>query len=142
MRETMSAISAASVALPLQIDSLVKRFGELTAVDGVSLEVSDRECPGLLGPNGAGKSTTIRSIVGRVHPNQGTVRIFGHAAESAAARAAIGWVPQELAGAVEDARAAGSRRNSVDPYDVGYRRKHVSALPDAGEHENRRTVHD
>jgi ABC-2 type transport system ATP-binding protein len=97
MRETMSAISAASVALPLQIDSLVKRFGELTAVDGVSLEVRDRECLGLLGPNGAGKSTTIRSIVGRVHPNQGTVRIFGHAAESAAARAAIGWVPQELA---------------------------------------------
>jgi ABC-2 type transport system ATP-binding protein len=97
MRETMSAISAASVALPLQIDSLVKRFGELTAVDGISLEVRDRECLGLLGPNGAGKSTTIRSIVGRVHPNQGTVRIFGHAAETAAARAAIGWVPQELA---------------------------------------------
>ena len=96
MRETMSATPAASVALPLQIESLVKRFGELAAVDGVSLEVRDRECLGLLGRNGAGKSTTIRSIVGRVHPNQGTVRIFGHAAESAAARASIGWVPQEL----------------------------------------------
>jgi ABC-2 type transport system ATP-binding protein len=97
MRETMSSIPAASAALPLEIDSLVKRFGELTAVDGVSLEVRDRECLGLLGPNGAGKSTTIRSIVGRVHPNEGSVRIFGHRAESAAARAAIGWVPQELA---------------------------------------------
>jgi ABC-2 type transport system ATP-binding protein len=97
MRETMTATPVASAALPLQIDSLVKRFGELTAVDGVSLEVRNRECLGLLGPNGAGKSTTIRSIVGRVHPNQGSVRIFGHPAESAAARAAIGWVPQELA---------------------------------------------
>ena len=84
-------------ANPLQIDSLVKRFGAVTAVDGVSLEVRDRECLGLLGPNGAGKSTTIRSIVGRVHPDSGTVRIFGHPAESPEARAAIGWVPQEIA---------------------------------------------
>jgi len=94
----MSTSSTAAVTqVPLQIDSLVKRFGELTAVDGVSLEVRDRECLGLLGPNGAGKSTTIRSIVGRVRPNQGSVRIFGYPAESAEARAAIGWVPQELA---------------------------------------------
>jgi len=86
-----------SNAPPLQISNLVKRFGGLTAVEGVSLEVRDRECVGLLGPNGAGKSTTIRSIVGRVRPDAGTVRIFGHPAESAEARAAIGWVPQELA---------------------------------------------
>ncbi len=84
-------------AFPLEVSSLVKRFGALTAVDGVSLDVRDRECLGLLGPNGAGKSTTIRSIVGRVHPDSGSVRIFGHPAESAEARAAIGWVPQELA---------------------------------------------
>lgn len=82
---------------PLVIDSLVKCFGALTAVDGISLEVRDRECLGLLGPNGAGKSTTLRSIVGRVHPDSGSVRIFGHAAESPEARAAIGWIPQELA---------------------------------------------
>jgi ABC-2 type transport system ATP-binding protein len=86
-----------SAVPPLQIDLLVKRFGNLVAVGGVSLEVHDRECLGLLGPNGAGKSTTIRSIVGRVRPDAGTVRIFGHPAESAEARAAIGWVPQELA---------------------------------------------
>jgi ABC-2 type transport system ATP-binding protein len=86
-----------SNAPPLQISNLVKRFGGLTAVEGVSLDVRDRECVGLLGPNGAGKSTTIRSIVGRVRPDAGTVRIFGHPAESAEARAAIGWVPQELA---------------------------------------------
>jgi ABC-2 type transport system ATP-binding protein len=82
---------------PLQIRALVKRFGTLIAVDGVSLDVQENECLGLLGPNGAGKSTTIRSIVGRVRPDSGSVRIFGHPAESSEARAAIGWVPQELA---------------------------------------------
>jgi ABC-2 type transport system ATP-binding protein len=93
----MSVPATVTGQLPLRIDSLVKRFGELTAVDGVSLQLNDGECLGLLGPNGAGKSTTIRSIVGRVRPDGGAVRIFGHAAESAEARAAIGWVPQELA---------------------------------------------
>ncbi len=82
---------------PLRIEELVKRFGNVAAVDGVSLEVKPGECFGLLGPNGAGKSTLIRSIVGRVRPNSGRILIFGETAESAAARAALGWVPQELA---------------------------------------------
>ena len=82
---------------PLRIEELVKRFGSVTAVDGTSLEVKAGECFGLLGPNGAGKSTLIRSIVGRVRPNSGRILIFGETAESAAARAALGWVPQELA---------------------------------------------
>lgn len=85
------------MAPPLQIESLVKRFGEVTAVAGISLRVGDGECLGLLGPNGAGKSTIIRAIVGRVSPSSGTVRIFGHEAESPNARAALGWVPQDLA---------------------------------------------
>ena len=92
-----SPIAVSSTAPPLQIESLVKRFGNLTAVNGISLEVRDRECLGPLGPNGAANPTTIRSIVGRVRLNAGTVSIFGHAAESPQARAAIGWVPQEIA---------------------------------------------
>jgi ABC-2 type transport system ATP-binding protein len=76
---------------------VVKRFGDLTAVDGVSLDVRERACLGLLGPNGAGKSTLIRSIAGRVLPDSGSVRVFGQLAGSAAARAELGWVPQELA---------------------------------------------
>ena len=82
---------------PLRIEALVKRFGTVTAVDGISLDVKPRECLGLLGPNGAGKSTLIRSIVGRVRPDSGRILIFGETAESAAARASLGWVPQELA---------------------------------------------
>jgi len=84
-------------ALPLSIDSVVKRFGEVTAVSGVSLEVHERACLGLLGPNGAGKSTLIRSIAGRVLPDSGAIRVFGQPAGSAAARGELGWVPQELA---------------------------------------------
>ena len=84
-------------ALPLEIDSVVKRFGDLTAVAKVSLQVRERACLGLLGPNGAGKSTLIRSIVGRVLPDSGSIRVFGQPAGSPAARAALGWVPQDLA---------------------------------------------
>jgi ABC-2 type transport system ATP-binding protein len=83
--------------LPLRIVGLVKRFGELTAVDGVTLGLKIGECLGLLGPNGAGKSTLIRSIVGRVIPDAGTVSVFGDPADSAGARISLGWVPQELA---------------------------------------------
>jgi ABC-2 type transport system ATP-binding protein len=83
--------------LPLRIESLVKRFGDLTAVDGVTLELKRGECLGLLGPNGAGKSTLIRSIVGRVIPDSGTVSVLGDPADSVGARLALGWVPQELA---------------------------------------------
>jgi ABC-2 type transport system ATP-binding protein len=85
------------MALPLRIESVVKRFGDLTAVSGVSLEVRERGCMGLLGPNGAGKSTLIRSIAGRVRPDSGSIRVFGEPTGSAAARAELGWVPQELA---------------------------------------------
>jgi ABC-2 type transport system ATP-binding protein len=90
-------VSAQAGTLPLEINSLVKRFGTLTALDHVSLSLSAGECLGLLGPNGAGKSTLIRSIVGRVLPDEGSVSVFGSAASSAEARAALGWVPQELA---------------------------------------------
>jgi ABC-2 type transport system ATP-binding protein len=75
----------------------VKRFGRLTAVAGITLELRGGECLGLLGPNGAGKSTLIRSIAARVIPDEGTVSIFGMRAGSAAARQSLGWIPQELA---------------------------------------------
>jgi ABC-2 type transport system ATP-binding protein len=81
----------------LRVDALVKRFGEMTALDGITLELHAGECLGLLGPNGAGKSTLIRSIMGRVIPDAGTISVFGAQADSMSARTALGWVPQELA---------------------------------------------
>ncbi len=89
--------SIATASPSLRVDALVKRFGGMTALDGISLEVNAGECLGLLGPNGAGKSTLIRSIVGRIIPDAGTISVFGAQADSVSARTAIGWVPQELA---------------------------------------------
>jgi ABC-2 type transport system ATP-binding protein len=101
VRETpalsFSSSGTPNSSLPLSIDGLVKRFGRVTAVDGITLELRKGECLGLLGPNGAGKSTLIRSIVGRVIPDAGTISVFGAPANSKAARQALGWIPQELA---------------------------------------------
>ncbi len=94
---TAAPVSISSSSMPLRVDGLVKRFGPLTAVDGITLELQSGECQGLLGPNGAGKSTLIRSIVGRVVPDAGLVTVFGARADSTGARMALGWVPQELA---------------------------------------------
>lgn len=82
---------------PLQIDHVSKQFGGQAAVQDVSLTVPPGQCFGLLGPNGAGKTTLIRCIAGRVRPDAGTVRILGEPVQSLAARAAMGWVPQDLA---------------------------------------------
>jgi ABC-2 type transport system ATP-binding protein len=92
-----SALASPASTLPLKVDDLVKSFGTVKAVSRVSLELRAGECLGLLGPNGAGKSTVIRGIVGRVVPDAGSIAVFGNAASSAAAREALGWVPQELA---------------------------------------------
>jgi ABC-2 type transport system ATP-binding protein len=82
---------------PLRVDGIAKRFGEVIAVSGISFEIRPGSCFGLLGPNGAGKSTLIRSIVGRVKLDAGSIAIFGHPVGSTEARADLGWVPQELA---------------------------------------------
>ena len=85
------------MTLPLRIDSLAKSFGDRVALAGVSLEVAEGEILGLLGPNGAGKTTLIRCVVGRVVPTSGSIEVFGEAVESRAARARIGYIPQEIA---------------------------------------------
>jgi ABC-2 type transport system ATP-binding protein len=61
----------------LQVEGLTKRYGEFTAVDGVSFTVRPGETVGVLGPNGAGKTTTIHMILGLVTPTSGSARILG-----------------------------------------------------------------
>ena len=61
----------------IEVDQLSKRFGPVTAVDGLSFAVRPGQVTGFLGPNGAGKSTTMRLILGLDHPNTGTATIDG-----------------------------------------------------------------
>jgi ABC-2 type transport system ATP-binding protein len=63
----------------IQIRGLVKRFGPVTAVDGLSFDVSPGTVTGFLGPNGAGKTTTLRILLGLVTADAGTATINGHA---------------------------------------------------------------
>ena len=61
----------------IEVRSLRKRFGDVTAVDGVSFDVEAGRVTGFLGPNGAGKTTTLRMILGLAHPTDGTATIDG-----------------------------------------------------------------
>ena len=63
----------------LQVSNLVKRFGQLTAVNDISFEIREGSCFGLLGPNGAGKTTTIEMMEGIKTPDAGTIRYQGEA---------------------------------------------------------------
>jgi lipooligosaccharide transport system ATP-binding protein len=131
----------------------VKRFGPVTAVDGLDLEVPKGICLGLLGPNGAGKSTTMRMLTGQALADEGSIKVLGHElpAEAKEARAQMGVVPQldnlDVDVSVEDnlavfarlyrvsdvraavdrglalARLDGRRRDAVDELSGGMRRR-------------------
>jgi lipooligosaccharide transport system ATP-binding protein len=75
---------------------VVKRFGALTAVDHLDLDMPDGTCVGLLGPNGAGKSTTMRLLTAQAIADEGEIEVLGRRlpAESKAARAECGVIPQ------------------------------------------------
>jgi ABC-2 type transport system ATP-binding protein len=84
----------------LVLDSLTKRFGSFTAVEGISLEVKPGEVLGFLGPNGAGKSTTMKMAAGFLTPDNGSARICGHDISSAAraAKQHLGYLPEGAPG--------------------------------------------
>jgi len=76
----------------LRVDGLTKFFGDVKAVDGLSLEIRRGEVFGFLGPNGAGKTTTIKMMCGLLRPDRGTVEVSGvnpHAAGSRARRRSL-----------------------------------------------------
>jgi len=82
----------------LSTDQLTKSFGELTAVDHISISVPEGEIFGLLGPNGAGKSTVIKMLTTLLPPTSGHAQIAGNdiVRQSGAVRRLIGYVPQLL----------------------------------------------
>jgi ABC-2 type transport system ATP-binding protein len=73
----MSLTDQAASRPALQCRRLVKRYGDVVAVDGLDLEVIRGECFGLLGPNGAGKTTTIEILEGLLEPDSGEVEVLG-----------------------------------------------------------------
>jgi ABC-2 type transport system ATP-binding protein len=93
-----SASNGVSAINAIEVDHIVKRYGEFTAVNDVSFAVKEGEIFGLLGPNGAGKSTLIRMMTTLIPITAGAARIMGHdvSKEPDAARQAIGVIPQAL----------------------------------------------
>jgi lipooligosaccharide transport system ATP-binding protein len=85
-----------SPELAIRLRGAVKRYGRITAVDGLDLDVPAGTCVGLLGPNGAGKSTTMRLLTAQAIPDEGELEVLGHRLpeDSKAARAECGVVPQ------------------------------------------------
>src|ERR1700728_3669954 len=83
----------------LVVEDLKKTYGNLVAVNGVSLRAGSGETVGLLGPNGAGKTTTVSMIAGLVRPDSGSVEIDGRrlAGDTDPNKRRIGLVPQDLA---------------------------------------------
>jgi lipooligosaccharide transport system ATP-binding protein len=113
----------------IELQGVVKRFGPITAVDGIDLEVPKGICLGLLGPNGAGKSTTMRLLTGQARADEGEITVLGHRlpGEAKEARAEMGVVPQldnlDVDVTVEDNLAVFARL---------YRVKDVGAAVDRG----------
>ncbi len=90
--------SGADGSVPaISVRSLGKKFGEVTALANVTLDVPSGVVLGLLGPNGAGKTTLIRILLGLTRPTTGAASIFGQSVDRRSARAHVGYMPQELA---------------------------------------------
>jgi lipooligosaccharide transport system ATP-binding protein len=89
-------MTAESPQLAIRLRGVVKRFGPITAVDGLDLDVPMGTCIGLLGPNGAGKSTTMKALTAQVIADEGELEVLGFRlpADSKQARAEMGVVPQ------------------------------------------------
>lgn len=98
MTEPQPRAPAASPATPvLAVDRIERRFDDVEAVAGLSLEVRAGELYGLVGPDGAGKTTAIRIMTGLLRPDNGEVRVLGMRVQdgSLAVREAIGYMPQQ-----------------------------------------------
>ena len=110
----------------IELDGVTKRFGDLTAVSDLSLEVQEGEVYGFLGPNGAGKSTTINLVLDFIRPTDGTVRVLGRDAQkdSVAIRQRTGVLPEgfsvydRLTGTQHVEFAIESKDADDDPEDV------------------------
>ena len=103
----------------IRAEGLIKRFGPLVAVDGLSLEVAAGEAFALVGPDGAGKTTTIRLLCGIMDPDQGRAEVLGFdtVRESERIKESIGYMPQRF-GLYDDLTVAENISFYADVYRV------------------------
>ena len=87
----------------IEVHKIVKKFGDFTAVNGVSFDVEEGEIFGLLGPNGAGKSTLIRMLTTLMPPTGGSASVNGHdiVKDADGVRRSIGVIPQAMTSDLE-----------------------------------------
>src|SRR4030042_3193578 len=87
-----------SQELIVDTENLVKSYGKLNAVDGVTLKIDEGEIFGFLGPNGAGKTTTILMMLGLTEPASGTVRVYGFdpTREPLKVKSIVGYLPEAV----------------------------------------------
>jgi ABC-2 type transport system ATP-binding protein len=88
------AVTRGSGQLAVELDGVVKRFGAVTAVDGISLRIRPGEVVALLGPNGAGKTSTVDMLLGLSAPTAGTARVYGRPPQEAVALGLVSAVLQ------------------------------------------------
>jgi ABC-2 type transport system ATP-binding protein len=88
------AATRGSGQLAVDLDGVVKRFGAVTAVDGISLRIRPGEVVALLGPNGAGKTSTVDMLLGLSRPSEGEVRVYGRPPQEAVALGLVSAVMQ------------------------------------------------
>jgi ABC-2 type transport system ATP-binding protein len=86
-----------SESYAVDVNGVEKRFGDIRALDGVTLRVRQGEIYGLLGPNGAGKTTLIRTIVGLIAPDAGSVTLLGHRLPDLDVMRQVGYMTQQAA---------------------------------------------
>jgi ABC-2 type transport system ATP-binding protein len=84
-------------AFAVDVENVQKKFGQLKALDGITLRVRPGEIYGLLGPNGAGKTTLIRSIVGLIAPDAGTITVLGRRMPDVDNLRNVGYMTQQAA---------------------------------------------
>jgi drug efflux transport system ATP-binding protein len=130
--------------LAIEVRDLVKRFGEFTAVDGVSFSVERGEVVGYLGPNGSGKTTTIRMLLGLLLPTSGSASVLGHdvTVDPEWVRLRSGYMSQKFA-LYEDLTVAENLRFYGGVYGLGRARlatrlDEMLALVGLEEHRNER----
>ena len=113
----------------VKIDQVTKKFGDVTAVDRVSLEIREGEIFGLLGPNGAGKSTAINMITGLLTIDKGSISILGSDVrrDKMTAKSYVGIVPQDIA-IYEDLTSLENVKFFASLYGLGGKELEAAAL--------------